>query len=360
MKNKDIKKHYGDKDGLHALSYNAIITAILSNRNYGKTWTFKRRAFRRALKHGKKTIWLRMFKKEVKEALSTFYTSKDLQAYCNISIYDKDTNKDGNLKQIGNTFYYRRKYKSGKFSAWNWFLKVFALTDADALRSADDVDVDTIIFDEFTKTPNKYKRYRGNMVNDFIDILFSAKREHKVRCVIIGNKESYNNPFFTYFNIKPLPTTFNGIKTYKKGSFVVQQINNIEETITEYDKQMRALLDGTPYGNYIYNNRYKQEVGFKPRKTPNTAVLYCQLVFNNQAIKISVNNGFYYVNNKIDINKRIYCDALSHKYKNELLLVKKQKRFFVALINALADNRVYYDSQITYEAILPFYQWLSI
>ena len=57
------KKHYGDKDGLRVLSYNAIITAILSNRNYGKTWTFKRRAFRRALKHGKKTIWLRLFKK---------------------------------------------------------------------------------------------------------------------------------------------------------------------------------------------------------------------------------------------------------------------------------------------------------
>ena len=89
------KTHYGDKDGLRVLSFNAIITAILSNRNYGKTWTFKRRAFRRALKHGKKTIWLRMFKKEVKEALDTFYKSKDLQKYCGLTIYDKDTNKEG-------------------------------------------------------------------------------------------------------------------------------------------------------------------------------------------------------------------------------------------------------------------------
>lgn len=354
------KKHYGDQDGLKVLSYNGIITAVLSNRNYGKTWTFKKRAFKRALKHGKKTIWLRMFRKEVNEALSTFYTSKDLQSYCGISIYDKESNPQGNLKQIGHTFYYRRKYKSGKFSAWRWFIKVFALTDVDALRSADDVDVDTIIFDEFTKTPNKYKRYHGNIANDLIDILFSAKREHKVRCIIIGNKESYNNPIFNYFNIKPLPTTFTGIRVYRHGAFVVQQINNIEEAQSDYDKQMRALLDGTAYGNYIYKNAYKQEAGFKPRKMPHTAVLYCQLIFNNQPIKISVNNGFYYVNNKIDKNKRIYCDALQHKYKNELLLVKKQKRFFVALINALADNRVYYDSQLTYEAILPFYSWLSI
>ena len=358
---KQIKKtHYGDQDGLRVLSFNAIITAILSNRNYGKTWTFKRRAFRRALKHGKKTIWLRMFKKEVKEALDTFYKSKDLQKYCGLTIYDKDTNKDGNLKQIGNTFYCRKKNKNGKWGKWFWFLKVFALTDADAVRSADDVDVDTLIFDEFTKTPNKYKRYRGNMVNDFIDILFSSKREHIVRCVIIGNKESYNNPFFTYFGIKPLPTTFEGIRTFRHGAFVVQQINNKEETESEYGKKMQWLLEGTAYGNYIYKDAYKQETGFTPRKTPATASIYCQLIFNGQAFKISVNNGFFYVNNKIDKTKRIYCDVLPHKHAHELLLVKKQKRFFVAFINALADNRVYYDNAIVYEGMAPFFQWLTI
>lgn len=357
---KVIKTHYGDKDGLRVLSYNAIITAILSNRNYGKTWTFKKRAFRRAIKRGKKTIWLRMFKKEVKEALATFYTSKDLQKYCGVDLYDKDTNKDGNMKQQGNTFYCRQRRKNGTWGRWFWFLKVFALSDADAVRSADDVDVDTLIFDEFTKTPNKYKRYRGNIVNDFIDILFSSKREHVVRCVIIGNKESYNNPFFTYFNIKPLPTTFEGIKTYRQGAFVVQQINNKEETQSQYGRKMQALLDGTAYGNYIYNDAYKQEAGFKPRKTPATATLYCQLLFNSQCLKISVNNGYYYVGSKIDKTKRIYCDTLAHKYGHELLLVKKQKRYFTAFINALADNRVFYESAVVYEAMLPFYQWLTI
>ena len=354
------RKHYGDHDGLLVLSYNAIITAVLSNRNYGKTWTFKKRAFKRALKHGKKTIWLRMFKKEVKEALATFFTSKDLREYCGISIYDKDTNKDGNVMQIGNTFFCRRKRKNGKWSRWFWFLKVFALSDADAIRSADDVDVDTIVFDEFTKVVSKYRRYRGNMVTDFIDILFSSKREHVVRCIIIGNKESYNNPFFTYFGIKPLPVTFEGIRAYRKGSFVVQQINNKEETESEYGRKMNDLLSGTAYGNYIYKNEYKQNTPFKKRKAPATASIYCQLIFNNSPLKISVNNGLFYVNGKIETNRRIYCDVLPNKYKNELLLVKKHKRYFNALINALADNRVYYDSALSYEAMNYFLQWLSI
>lgn len=356
---KPNKTHYGDKDGMHVLSYNGIITCVLSNRNYGKTWTFKKRAIKRAFKHGKKTIWLRLFKKEVKEAIATFYTSKDLQEYCGISVYDKETNPNGNFKHLGNTFYYRKKINN-KWTRWQWFLKVFALSDASALRSADDVDVDTIIFDEFTKPVASYRRYIGNIATDFIDILFSSKREHEVRCILLGNKESINNPIFTYFNIKPMPTTWQGIKTYRQGSFVLQQINNKEEEASEYGKKMHALLNGTAYGNYIYKDEYKSANGFKARKMPASANIYCQLIFNTLPLKICINNGLFYVNMRIDTSKRIYCDALPHKYTNELLLVRKQKRFFTAFINALADNRVYYDNAITYEAIQPFLQWLTI
>ena len=354
-----VKKHYGDEDGIRALSYNAIITAVISNRNYGKTWAFKKRAWKRALKHHKKTIWLRLFKKEVKEAITSFYTSKDLQEYCGISVYDKDTNQNGNFKALGNTFYYRYKHK-GKWSRWNWFLKVFALSDVGALRSADDVDVDTIVFDEFTKPIQNYRRYMGNIANDFIDILFSSKREHEVRCILIGNKESITNPIFTYFNIKPLPSSFEGLKSFRNGSFVIQQINNREETKTDYGAKMGALLSNTAYGNYIYNDEYKNIQNFKARKTPPNAPIYCQLIINNQKIKISCFNGCFYVNQKVDTSKRIYCDVIQHKYANELMLVKQQKRFFTALVNALSDNRVFYDNAVVYECIQPFYQWLTI
>ena len=356
---KVIKKHYGDSDGLKALSHNAIITTILSNRNYGKTWTFKKRAFKRAIKHGKKTIWLRLFKKEVKEALSTFYTSKDLQAYCGITIYDKDNEPNGNLKHIGNTFYYRKKIK-GKWTRWKWFLKVYALSDAGAVRSADDVDTDTIIFDEFTKPANQYKRYHGQIANDFIDILFSSKREHQVRCILIGNKESVNNPIFAYFHIMPLPSQYEGIKSFRNGSFIIQQINNQEETQSDYGKKMLDLLAGTAYGNYIYKSTYKNEMAFKSRKTPGNASLYCQLYINNQTLKISVLNGYFYINMRIDNTRRIYCDVLQHKYTHELLLVKRQKQYFNGFITALADNRVYYDNAVTQEAMQPFLQGLSI
>ena len=82
-------------------SYNSVFNFINSNRNFGKTWSFKKRAFIRGIKHGKRTIWIRRFQNEVKEAKNTFYSSVDLQKFCGIEPYDKDK-KTGNFKQEGN------------------------------------------------------------------------------------------------------------------------------------------------------------------------------------------------------------------------------------------------------------------
>ena len=348
-------KHYSDGEGLALLSRNAIFNFVQSNRNYGKTWTFKRRAFRRALKHGKKTIWLRMFKEETKEAIRTFFTSSDLRAYCGIELFNSDTGK-GNVKQEGNTFYYRHSEKS----RWEWFLKVFTLTNPDALRSADDVKVDTIVFDEYTKPPERYRHFRGNVANNFLDMLFSSKREHQIKCIFLGNKEAFGNPFFLYFGITPPPPRWEGIRTYKHGSIAVQQINNEAPVEGDYNEKMRAALEGTAYGNYIYGSQYRASSGLKPRKTPPTASLYVQLSIKRCPLKISFANGFYYVNRRIDNTKAVYCDVLPHCYRKERLLVKRQRPLFYAFIEALTRNAVYYDDELTHEAMQPFLQWLAV
>ena len=86
-------------NALPILSYNGIINFILTNRNYGKTWAFKIRAWRRAYKYGKKTIWVRRFDNEAKSAAQTFYRSKDLQRMLRgYTPYDPKTKK-GNVKQ---------------------------------------------------------------------------------------------------------------------------------------------------------------------------------------------------------------------------------------------------------------------
>lgn len=336
------------------LSYNAIFNFIITNRNFGKTWSFKKRAWRRAIKKGKKTIWLRIFAKEKKEAIKTMFASSDLQKYCGIVPYNTQT-KQGNFKQDGNTFYYKDKK-----GVWRWFLKVYAVSDANAIRSADDVDVDTIVFDEFTTTPSKLKHYRGDIVNDFIDIFYSAKREHNVRCFFLGNKENVLNPFMSYFGIKQPPYTWQGIKTYRNGSIAYQQINNLPKTLNDYDKKCKDLLEGTKYGEYLYQGKYKGQNSLKTRKYPTECDTYIQMCINGYLLKIGVLNGYFYVCNKCDTTQTIYTIEQMNKYKRERLLVKRQKQLFSALINAISDGRVYYNSIETYSAIQAFYMWLGI
>lgn len=352
-------KHYSDNEALKLLSYNAIFNAVVSNRTYGKTWLFKKRAVKRALKKGRKTIWLRLFKDETKECIETFFSSKDLQAFCGVSFYDKETNPNGNLRREGNTFLIRKLIK-GKRTRWQWFLKVFRLGNAGALRSADDVAIDTIVFDEFTKPASRYNVYRGNIAKDFCDIFFSIKREHKVTCFLIGNKESISNPIFNYFGIKAPPTQSEGIFKYRKNTFIIQQINNVQKNESEYDKKVQDLFNGTLYGNYIYKNEYKEHNAFKQRKMPAQAQIFTQVSINNQRVKISSFNGVYYVNTRIDNSRHLYCDVLLNKSKNERMLVNRLKRHFIPFINALADNHVYYDNETAYDNIQPLLSWLNV
>lgn len=346
---KKLRKYF---DALKILSFNAVYYFIISNRNYGKTWCLKRRQFRRALKHGKKCLWVRRFTKEVKEATATMYASSDLQKFCGIVPYDPKT-KTGNFKQVGRTCYVLRNGK------WEWFLKIVKVTDANAMRSADDVKCDTIIYDEHTTTPDKMRYVRGNEVEQFIDMFISAKREHKLLCIFLGNKEATINPYLQYFGIEPLPSSFEGIRTYKKGSLVVQQINNISKAQNDYDLKVQYLLEGTPYGAYL-QGAAKSELKLPLKRTPAEAQTYIQLNFNNNEMRFTIHNGFFYVSRRINKQKRVYTNIKLSKYKDEALLVKRQKRLFLALINAISDNRIYYDTQATYEAAQAFYAWLGI
>lgn len=346
----DLAKHF---HGQKVLSYNAVFTFIESNRNYGKTWGFKKRAVKRMLRKGKRTLWIRRYKKEAEKANKDLFASKDLLQFCGLEWYDEET-KQGNLKQKGRKIY----IKKGK--RWEWFIHVLALTEAKDVRSVDDVDVDTIVFDEYTTTPAKYKFFRGNEVEEFIDIFFSAKREHKINCYFLGNKESYSNPYFRYFGIPELPETWEGIRQFRNGSIVLQRINNVQNELNGgYDKKVRDLLYNTQYGEYIYNSATKTKTGVKIKKTPLNASYYTQLYIDNIYLTISIANGYYYV--KKGFNKSLPTYSLKDINKpSHYILTRRLRRFFVGLENAFIDNRIYYATNEVYEAIMPFYKWLAI
>lgn len=341
-------KHY---DGFPVITRGAVFNFINSNRNYGKTWCFKKRAFKRALKRGRKTIWVRRFKKEAREAAAKFFASSDLQKFCGIQMWDPET-KRGNCKQVGNVFYVKRGNR------WEWFLQIVALTDSANMRGVDDVKVDTIIFDEYRTTPERYSRYRGDEVTDFIDIFFSAKREHEIRCFFLGNKESTIDPYMSYFGLPVLPDSFEGIRMYRNGAICVQQINNKQNAQSSaYAEKVENLLAGTIYGSYVYESAHKGKKAVTVKKPPFGATLWVQVMVRGCYIRFYLDSGYFYAVDGLDASRPVYCDERSAKPRH-FLLSNRLKKLFAALANALTDSRVYYASDAVYESCLPFIKWL--
>ena len=340
-------------NALPILSYNGIINFILTNRNYGKTWAFKIRAWRRAYKYGKKTIWVRRFDNEAKSAAQTFYRSKDLQRMLRgFTPYDPKTKK-GNVKQDGTTFYIKRN------GTWDWFLKIVKLSDSTAMRSADDVKVDTIVFDEFTTTPDKYTRYRGNEVTAFIDLIVSAKREHIVRAYLLGNSESIVNPYFDYFNMPALPPNYEGVRRYRNGSIVVQKVNNLPRQQTEYERQFAVMLNGTAYGDYLYKQSYKDTERVKIGKPSADAFVYCQIGWNGAPLTIYFDNSQFVFVAGADKGKEIYTNA-TMDYPKAIRLLQTHRKYFELLTRGISYGLVRYDSAETYERAFGFIKWLGI
>lgn len=366
MQAKKIKRLAGWYNANRVLSYNAIINFILGGRNIGKTWGLKKRAYRRAVKKHKKCIWVRRTKEEAAECARTFFTSSDLRKFCGIPQLVTNTKKEkepeeNSIRQNGRTIYI---YKNKK---WEWFINIIALCEYKKMRSSDDIDCDTIVFDEFTATPEKYILYRGNEAQDFIDLFISIKRQHKVTCILSGNKESVSNPILNYFNIPPIPLTFQGIRTFKRGTIVVQQVNDLPPLESEFDRKVDILLSGTQYGNYLNKATYKNQPTIKISRTPAGSEGYIQLYWRGQHINIrrAVNSGTYepelYVGGENDTTVTIFTDTTQRKFRSQITLIKKEHRqYFRLLEQCVSDNRVAYESYKDYENILTFYGWLGI
>lgn len=336
-------------------SFNAVFNYIITNRTYGKTWAMLIRSWRRAYKRGKKAIIVRLLAKEVKEFKNQLYKSKDLVKACKGLVpYDPETKK-GNFRVNGKTCYIKR---GGR---WIWFLKVFACSDANAARAADDVDCDTIYFDEFMQTPENLARYRGDVVREFSDIFFSAKREHRVTAFLFGNREKVSNPFFEYFGIPPMPVGFEGLRRYRKKSHLVLYVNNEQKEKNAYDKAVRAAFENTAYGDFIYKNKAKTGDAFKRAKTPAKAALLLALEWKSIQIVISAYGGNLYVKRaSVASAPAVYCDTPRGRYKNEYKIVRSMKPLFRPIVNAAALNRIYFENEAAQEACMPFLQWIGI
>lgn len=257
--------------------------------------------------------------------------------------YDKKTKK-GNFKKVGKTCYIKRN------QGWKWFLKIVSLTEFKDMRGADDVDCDTIIFDEYTTTPRKYRQYHGNIAEDFFDLVVTIARQHAIRAIFCGNKESIYNPFYAYLKLPPMPEGFEGIRYFKERSIVRQQFNTPCGNITQFKKQLSKALKNTPYGEYLFEARTRTQTGIKYYQAPKQAVYYEQFYVQDTPLKVVYYDRYFYIGCKADTTQYIYTDRLYPNLPRAKVYTPDIRLKYNALIQGFINNRIRYENGRAQEA----------
>lgn len=324
-------------------SHNALFNFVVTNRNSGKTWALKLKAIGSFIKKGYVTIWLRRFTSDIKNRyLEHFYTNKMISINKKVDF--------AKLTRKGQVFYYNKKP----------FLYVVSLSSQQKLKGFDIPNVKYIVYDEFTTTQQKYNHYRGNEAIDFLDLYMTFKRNNNVKCYFLGNKETFTNPYYTFFNIKPPPIHFEGIKKYKQNSILIYQDNKL--LTQNIDNLSNALLD-TPYYKYLFDGDMKTQQLVNFSKLPSGAILYLQFYYANNVYQIKVSNNNYYVVKALDKNNIIFtfnnAKLQSHKNLQYYILTIKDKSLLLSLEYAIKQMRVFAIDYETLEALNYFINKLN-
>lgn len=342
---------YIENDIKKLLTYHCEFYFINSVRNTGKTSAFIKRAIYRFLKYGRTTIWLRRFKNEYKTCKNKFFKKWIVDTmrkqYKNLfkSVLD--------FRVIGNKGQVLKASKNG--NKWHNFIEFMYLSQSQEYKSGDDDTTDTIIFDEYTTSQHRYKRYRGNEVNDLLDLYISAKREKPYfKVFFIGNKETINNPYLSYWNIKPFKTDFTGFKTYNDNTILVYQLATQlkkEQEQQKQDDKLKKLFNGTPYLNYYFKGNAKtiNNIAFKRYKMRQQD-LFVMCDIDGKFSIYKFKDGIY-ISSIFDKTKQVIVNE--HKnYKKEYLIKSNDKPFLKNIIGYYKINKVWYENEIVYESFI--------
>ena len=143
-------------------------------------------------------------------------------------------------------------------------------------------------------------QYLKNEVERFLELYSTVNRlrtgedgRKEVRVVMIANKVSFVNPYFTYWNILPFTKRF---KTFKNGLLVVENYDNVLFKETMKQTKFGQLVEGTRYGNYaIDNEAWVDDSAFLVNKIPPSAGYKCVIRYRDIKMGLYFNGISVYI-----------------------------------------------------------------
>lgn len=244
-------------------SHNGLFNLTIGGRGTGKTFDYKKWAINK----DSQTVWVRRIPEDLKEFEPKFFP--DLMAQGVV----KDTDE------------WKIKHHT---IIWNGEEKVFfmPLKTGRRFKSSSFINLRHIIFDEFIDEENKYL---PDEMDRFISLYETINRLRldcpEVRVFFIGNKVNFQNPYFSFWDIKPFEGRFH---RYLGGAVVVENYHNarfeeLKKATRSYQalrrsSYMRAMVDNT---SWLDTNAF-----IRPR--PNDAIHYANIHLKSKDLTFGI------------------------------------------------------------------------
>ena len=310
------------------LSYNALMSIVLSPRGNGKSFSAKEKIIKAYEKDKSQAVYVRRTRVEIDEVKGTYWND----------ISKKYPNHE-----------YRIEGDIG-FIDGDEVVHFIALSTSSNKKSASYPDVKLIVFDEYILTKTTYNRYLKNEVNLLLDLYETvARTRENVRLLILGNAVSFVNPLFTFFDIVPDPNK--RFQTFKDGLICLEMFHDEGFKDNKLKSKFGRLIEGTVYGDYVVENKPLEDSEEFIRERGSDRYQYiCSFKTEDFIIGVwrNLSVGGLLCDERIDISrKRQFAVQLSDLSEGYLYL--KKVRFDYECLNAVmkanACGTLFYTTQ---------------
>lgn len=289
----------------NSLKRNCMFNFIIGARGTGKTYGCKEYVINHFLKTGRKFIYLRRYKEEIKKVNKFFDDVSSNPEF------------EGIKFEVKSRLFLINDRPAGHAAV---------LSTSKIEKSVPYPDVDFIIFDEFIIDTGVY-HYLSDEVVNFLEYYETVARMRNVTVFFLSNAITISNPYFMYFDIT-LPY---GSNISVKNDKLIEMV--IDDEFTEAKKQTRfaKLIEGTNYYDYaIENKMLRDNDNFLGKKTAKSrcsfGLRYKGLTYG---VWVDYDAGFYFMSYDFDPScKVIYCITLDDHSPN-LMLLKGHKSVLV-------------------------------
>lgn len=320
------------------LKYHRLLNLVVSLRGHGKTSAAKKLAITNYERTGKKTLWVRRYKKE----LGNKFYARFVTDFETIGVpdWEKYVMRNGELvEQLG-----EKKF--------NTVIKFSTLSQSLYEKSDNFSDYNLMIFDEFLITKSNIN-YMPDEVNIFLEYLNTVMRfREDFTVLMMGNHVTNYNPYYNYFNITVDPTKENFIL---KKEFLFKFVRSAE--FEEFSKKSRfaEVVKDTPYYEYAYEGAANRESRNIVKKRPNKTTVMCNIMHRHRkyTMYFCSEETSLYIDNYID-NTAVTLNTIAEEgevgtifYRGDS--VKTLSRLIKTICNNnnifAANNKVAQDTQ---------------